>query len=90
MMHQALGIATEAGSDVINTKAKNWFTDERDFRQLCGDALALAKGEKAEEFAGQMMLAANQHGLETYISGPQLKWLCQLADWEMPAERFRK
>lgn len=68
----------------MNTTAAIWFTDEREFRQLCGDAQSQAKGESAQEFAAQMMLAANQHGLRTYISLKQIEWLCKLADWEVP------
>lgn len=68
----------------MNTKAATWFADEKEFRQLCGDAQSQANGESAQEFAAQMMLAANQHGLQTYLSEKQLAWLCRLADWEMP------
>ena len=68
----------------MNTKASNWFKDEREFRQLCGDAQSLANGESAEEFSAQMMKAANQHGLQTYVSEKQMAWLCKLADWETP------
>lgn len=69
----------------MNTKAQDWFTDVREFRQLCGDAQSQARGESAQEFAAQMMLAANQHGLDTYLSHKQLAWLCKLADWDVPA-----
>jgi len=68
----------------MNTKAATWFKDEHEFRQLCGDAQSQAGGESAQEFAAQMMLAANQHGLQTYLSEKQLSWLCKLADWDMP------
>lgn len=68
----------------MNTKAATWFKDEREFRQLCGDAQSQANGESSQEFAAQMMLAANQHGLQTYLSEKQLSWLCKLADWDVP------
>ena len=68
----------------MNTKASTWFADEKEFRQLCGDAQSQANGESAQEFAAQMMLAANKHGLQTYLSEKQLAWLCRLADWEQP------
>lgn len=69
----------------MNTKAKDWFKDAAEFRQLCGDAQSQARAESAQEFAAQMMLKANQHGLDTYISPAQIKWLCQIADWDIPA-----
>lgn len=68
----------------MNTKASTWFKDEKEFRQLCGDAQSQANGESSQEFAAQMMLAANKHGLQTYLSEKQLAWLCKLADWEIP------
>lgn len=68
----------------MNTKASEWFTDIAAFLQLCGDAQSMAKGEKNEEFAGQMMRKAKEHGLQMYLSYPQLKWLCDLADREVP------
>jgi hypothetical protein len=72
-------------STFANTKASTWFEDAASFRQLCGDAQSQANSESAQEFAAQMMLAANQHGLEMYLSEKQLKWLCELADWMVPA-----
>ena len=71
----------------MNTKASNWFSDPAEFRRLCGDAQSQAKSESAQEFTAEMMKAANQHGLNTYISGPQLQWLCKIADWIMPEEQ---
>lgn len=70
-----------------NTKASAWFADPAEFRQLCGDAQSQARDESSQEFAADMMLAANQHGLETYLSGPQLEWLCRLADRDVPERR---
>jgi hypothetical protein len=71
----------------VNTRARDWFEDAKDFRQLCGDAQSQAQGESSQDFAAQMMIAANQHGLDTYISPKQLAWLCKLADHEPPAQR---
>jgi hypothetical protein len=68
----------------MNTKASVWFSDAKEFRQLCGDAQSQASQESAQEFSAQMMLAANKHGLETYLSEKQLSWLCKIADWEVP------
>lgn len=68
----------------MNTKASDWFTDEKEFRQLCGDAQSQARGESSQDFAAQMMIMANKHGLQTYLSFKQLSWLCKLADWDIP------
>lgn len=70
----------------MNTKAKLWFKDAREFRQLCGDAQSQAKSESAQDFAASMMIAANRHGLETYVSQAQIEWLCKLADWDIPKQ----
>jgi hypothetical protein len=64
--------------------ARDWYASDYEFRQLCGDAQSQARSESAQEFAAQMMLKANQHGLDTYISENQLKWLCQIADHDVP------
>lgn len=68
----------------MNTKASDWFTDEKEFRQLCGDAQSQARGESSQDFAAQMMIAANRTGLQTYLTFKQLQWLCKLADWDIP------
>lgn len=68
----------------MNTKASTWFKDPSEFRQLCGDAQSMARGESAEDFAAQMMVAANQHGLQSYVSVKQMEWLCRIADWDIP------
>lgn len=68
----------------MNTKASTWFTDAKEFRQLCGDAQSQARGESAQDFAADMMIKANQHGLDTYLSVKQLEWLCKIADWDVP------
>lgn len=65
-------------------KASNWFTDVREYRQLCGDAQSQARSETEQQFAAERMLAANQYGLEAFLSVKQLAWLCRLADWEQP------
>jgi hypothetical protein len=70
------------------TTAANWYAHEFEFRQLCGDAVSQAKGEKAEEFAADMMKKANTYGLATNLSEAQLRWLCQIADHEMPQRRI--
>ncbi len=67
-----------------HTKAKDWFTDEREFRQLCGDAQSQARGESSQDFAAKMVINAKERGLETYVSEKQLAWLCKLADWDEP------
>lgn len=64
--------------------ARDWFADEKEFRQLCGDAQSQATGESSQDFAAEMMVKANSHGLDTYLSPKQLEWLCKLADWEVP------
>lgn len=68
------------------TTAAMWFLTEELFRQLCSDAVSLAKGESAQEFAGQMAEKAKTHGLKTYLSDKQLTWLCKIADHVKPAE----
>lgn len=68
----------------MTTRARDWFKDGFEFRQLCGDAQSQARGESAQEFAAEMMVKANQHGLETYLSLKQLEYLCKLADWDLP------
>jgi len=66
------------------TTARNWFVDEFEFRQLCGDAHSQALDEGSQEFAAKMIIAAKQFGLDTYVSPKQMAWLCKLADWEVP------
>jgi hypothetical protein len=68
----------------MSTKASVWFADAKEFRQLCGDAQSQANGETSQDFAAEMMVKANQHGLDTYLSVKQLEWLCKLADWDVP------
>jgi hypothetical protein len=70
------------------TTAANWYAHEFEFRQLCSDALSQAKGERAEEFTHDMMKKANTYGLSTNVSEAQLRWLCQLADHEVPQRRI--
>lgn len=68
------------------TTAATWFTDEHEFRQLCGDAQSQARTESAQEFAAEMVVKAKEHGLNTYLSLKQLEYLCKIADW-MPPKR---
>lgn len=67
--------------------ARDWYADAFEFRQLCGDAQSQARSESEQEFAAQMMIKANQHGLDTYISSKQLAWLCRIADHDVPKAR---
>jgi len=66
------------------TTAADWFTDEAEFRQLCGDAQSQARAENAQDFAAEMVMKAKEHGLNTFLSPRQLHWLCILADWDEP------
>ena len=70
----------------MNTAA-DWFTDEYEFRQLCGDAQSQARGESSQDFAAEMVIKSKEHGLRTYLSEKQLSWLCKLADWDVPKRR---
>lgn len=63
-------------------KASDYFRTDVEFRQLCGDAVSQARTEAQQEFANEMMRKANQHGLKTYLSPKQMKFLCSVADWE--------
>jgi len=67
--------------------ARDWYADEYEFRQLCGDAQSQARTESEQEFAAQMMRKANQYGLDTYITPKQLSWLCRIADHDVPKQR---
>lgn len=69
------------------SKASDWFADEHEFRQLCGDAQSQSRDEVSQEFAAEMMVKARLHGLDTFVSQKQLEWLCKLADWEVPSRR---
>lgn len=66
------------------TTAADWFEDEHEFRQLCGDAQSQARGESSQDFAAEMVVKAKERGLSTYLSPKQLEWLCKLADWDLP------
>jgi len=66
------------------TTAANWFTDELEFRQLCGDAQSQAKYDGAQEFAADMVIRAKEYGLKSFLSEKQLEFLCKLADWDVP------
>lgn len=67
--------------------AREWFESESEFRQLCGDAQSQANSESGMEFAASMVMKANQHGLDTYLSDKQLRFLCRLADQMIPRRR---
>jgi hypothetical protein len=67
------------------TSAADWYATDYEFRQLCGDAQSQARSEGDQEFAAEMMLKANRHGLGTYITVNQLAWLCRIADHKVPA-----
>lgn len=69
------------------SNAKDWYADAYEFRQLCSDAQSQARDESSQEFAAQMMLKANHHGLETYLTPKQLAWLCRIADHDIPKIR---
>jgi hypothetical protein len=69
------------------TTARDWFADDFEFRQLCGDAQSQARDESSQEFAAEMVIKAKEHGLDTYVSPKQLAWLCKLADWAEPKRR---
>jgi hypothetical protein len=44
----------------MNTQARDWFADEHEFRQLCGDAQSQARGESSQDFAAEMVVKASQ------------------------------
>lgn len=69
--------------------AADWFKDEHEFRQLCGDAQSQAVGESSQDFAAEMVIKAKEHGLATYLSDKQLSWLCKLADRDPPKRLTR-
>lgn len=69
------------------TTARDWFSDEYEFRQLCGDAQSQARGESSQNFAAEMIVKAKDKGLDTYLSDKQLVWLCKIADHDVPKRR---
>lgn len=69
------------------TTAADWFSDEYEFRQLCGDAQSLARSEAAQDFAAEMTVKAKTYGLGCFITISQLEWLCKIADWEVPRRK---
>lgn len=62
------------------TIARDWFKTVEEFRQVCLDAVSLARSERAQEFAQEKLRDANRIGLDTVLSDRQLAWLCSLAD----------
>jgi hypothetical protein len=69
------------------TTAADWFATDAEFRQICGDAVSLARYDSQQEFANKMVQRAKEHGLKAYITEKQLKFLCEIADAEIPARR---
>jgi hypothetical protein len=69
------------------TTAASWYKSAAEFQQLCEDAVRMAHGERAEEFAHEMLARARADGLLTHLTVPQLRWLCQIADHVVPLER---
>jgi hypothetical protein len=67
--------------------AGDYFETAERFRQVCGDANSQANNESSMEFAGDMVAKANQYGLNCFITEKQLKWLCRLADIDIPPRR---
>lgn len=68
----------------MSTTAGNFFADLAEWQQLCRDAVSLAKTGSAQMFANRMATASKQYGLRTYISVPQMRWLCEIADQVPP------
>lgn len=66
------------------TLARDYFTDEHELRQLCGDAQSQARSESAQQFAADMVQYANREGLNMFLSAKQLDYLCTLAGWNIP------
>jgi hypothetical protein len=71
----------------MKTEARDWYADAFEFQQLCSDAVSQARDEKSQDFAHEMMRKAKLYGLATNVSHDQLKWLCRIADHEMPQRR---
>ncbi len=72
---------------MARTLAALWYKSAHEFEQLCTDAVRLARGERAQEFAHEMLAYARADGLNTFITPNQLHWLCEIADHVMPLER---
>ena len=87
MGSEAAAVGRHPASIAQMTTAANWFADEAEFRMLCGDAQSQARGERAQDFAAEMVVKAKAHGLATALSVAQLQYLCALADWDMPKRR---
>ncbi len=71
-------------SRISSRKAKDYFESDAEFRRVCGDAQSQAIREWDQEFAADMMIKCNQHGLESYLSDSQLRQLCRIADCDVP------
>ena len=66
------------------TRARDWFSDEQVFRELCDAAIAHAATEGEEAFAKDFCGRANLFGLNAMISERQLRELCEIAEVAMP------
>jgi len=71
----------------MSTRVSDWFESAEDFATLTRDAAREAKSDGGKIFAEEMGAKVKEWGLSTYLSEKQLNWLCQLADWEIPARR---
>jgi hypothetical protein len=74
-------------ADRLKTIAADWYATKQEFLQVCLDAKSQAHCEGAEEFTHAMLLRANEHGLDTFITFDQLRWLCDIADHNLPRRR---
>jgi hypothetical protein len=66
------------------SRARDWFTDEPVFRELCDAAVAHAATEGEESFAKDFCSRASLFGLNALISERQLRELCEIAEVAMP------
>lgn len=69
------------------TRVSDWFESVEDFTTLTRDAIREAKGDGGKIFAEEMSAKVKEYGFNTYLTQKQLNWLCQLADWDVPARR---
>lgn len=92
-LHEAvcieIGVAEleREGEDMAGTTAANWYKSAAEFEEVCADAVRLAHGERAEEFAHQMLALARRDHLNVLINANQLRYLCMIADHIMPPAR---
>jgi hypothetical protein len=62
------------------TTASDFQISLEDWRQLCADAVSLARLEGEQEFAHKMARSAKEYGLRAFVTGPQMSWLARIAD----------